>query len=317
MSGEQHTSPVPPAFLEGGLRARVIDRTTAQVHQALAAAGIPSVVLKGPAIANWLYREDEVRAYGDTDLLIPHGEWEHAGEVLTGLGFTNFMAGMAHPRMESFASDPWYRGVEDVDLHSTIYGLGVRHQAVWGVLTDDLESMTIGGAELPVLAEPARAMHIALHAAQHQDGKAILDLRKAIEQLPEAVWWKAAEVAARLNGLPAYAAGLRLDPRGLEIVDRLGLSQMRSTHTDLRASQVPLAESLNELLETPGAAAKVRFARAEVFPGPRFMRWWSPLARRSAFGLAASYVWRPVYILLRLPAAVRAVWRARVPGGSG
>lgn len=311
MPGAQPTSSVPTLFLGFGLRNLLIDRVTVDVCRALAADGIPSIILKGPAIANWLYRADEVRAYGDSDLLIPHGEWEHAGRVLEGMGFRNYLASMAHPRMESYASDPWFREGEDIDLHSTIYGVGLRPEAVWNVMSARTVPMSIGGADLPVLDEPTRAMHVALHAAQHQDGKAILDLGKAVAQLPHELWWRAADVAAGLDALPAFVAGLRLEPDGLALVQRMGLSQVRSAHTDLRAAQVPLAESLNELIETPGAAAKLRIARAELFPKPRFMRWWSPLARRGPWGVALAYVWRPIYIVLRAPAAIRAVWLAR------
>jgi hypothetical protein len=311
MPGNQPTPSVAPLFLGHGLRNLLIDRVTVDVFRALEADGIPAIILKGPAIANWLYRADEVRSYGDSDLMIPHHEWEHAGRVLTGLGFQNFLASMAHPRMESYASDPWFREGEDIDLHSTLYGIGLHPDRVWDVMSGETARMMIAGAELPVLNEPARAMHVALHAAQHQDGKAILDLTKALDQLSEETWRQASNVAAQLDALPAFVAGLRVDPRGLEIAKRMGLAQIRSTHTDLRAGQVPLAESLNELLETPGAAAKLRIARAELLPNLRFMRWWSPLARRGPVGIAAAYVWRPVYIVLRAPAAVRAVWTAR------
>jgi hypothetical protein len=171
--------------------------------------------------------------------------------------------------------------------------------------------MPLADGDVPILGEPARAMHVALHAAQHQDGKAVYDLHKAVAQVSEGVWERAAEVAARLDALPAFAAGLRLDEAGTVLLERLGLSQIRNARTELRAGQVPLAESLNELLETEGAGAKLRFAAAEIFPKPRFMRWWSPLARHGAIGIAASYVWRPIYIIVHMPAAVRAVWRAR------
>lgn len=314
MPAERPSSSVPAIFLGAGLRAMLIDRVTAEVHRALADNGIPAVVLKGPAIANWLYDRDEVRGYGDSDLLIPHAEWEHAGRVLSELGFQNFLGTMAHPRMESYASDPWFREGEDIDLHSTIYGLRARHEDVWAVLGSETEPMAIGGAQLPVLAEAPRAMHVALHAAQHQDGKAIYDLHKAVAKLDEQIWWRAAEVARRLDGLPAFVAGLRLDERGAEIVERMGLSRVRSTHTELRAGQVPLAESLNELLETPGWRAKLAFTRAEMFPRTAFMRWWSPLARRGRLGMAVAYVWRPLYIVLRAPAAIEAVWSARRAG---
>ena len=314
MSGDQTIPTVPANFMQAGMQALLIDRVTAEVHGALAAAGIPSIVLKGPAIGNWLYHRNEVRGYGDSDLLVPHDLWHDAGKVLAERGFRNFYENMAHPRMESYASDPWFRGDQDVDLHSTIYGIEAPPEAVWAVLSEDIATMEIGGEDLPVLGEPARALHVALHAAQHQDGKAVHDLEKAVARLPDEIWRLAADVAIRLEALPAFAAGLRITADGEALARRMGIEHVRSTHTDLRAGQVPLAESLNELLETPGVAAKFRVGVAEVFPKPRFMRWWMPLANRGHAGMAVAYLWRPIYILMRLPAAIRAVYRARRTG---
>jgi hypothetical protein len=307
MAGETPDTGLPGMVVEAGMRALLVDRVTVEVQRALADRGIPSVVLKGPAIAQWLYTDGEVRGYGDSDLLVPHADWTRAGEVLTELGFQNFLSVMAHPRMESIASDPWFRGEQDVDLHSTIYGLAADPAEVWEILSANTAMLPLAGAEVPVLGEPARALHLALHAAQHQDGKAVHDLRKGVAQLPESLWWEAAELAGRARGLPAFVGGLRLVEGGHDLLQRMGLSRVRSTHTELRAGQVPLAESLNELLETPGARAKLRFFRAEVFPGPVFLRWWSPLARRGRLGLALAYAWRPLYIAMHAPAAVRAV----------
>jgi hypothetical protein len=308
-------SPAHPSIsgqaVEAGLRAALIDRITVEVSEAFRARGIPSIVLKGPAIANWLYGPDELRAYGDSDLLVPQSLWTRAQHVLRDLGFVNGLEQMAHPRMESYSSDAWGRRDGDVDLHSTIYGLDADMTSVWRVLSGCTEPMRIAGVALPVLAPPARAMHLALHAAQHQDGKAIYDLEKAIAQLPEDIWWAAAEVAATLRGLPAFAAGLRLVEGGAALAERMGVARFRSPNVELRSGRVPLSESLYELLETPGLRAKMRFARAEVFPTPTFMRWWSPLARRSRAGLIAAYIWRPLYLMIRSPAAIAAVWRAR------
>src|SRR5215213_9657052 len=147
MQGEQPSPSVPAMFIGAGLRALLIDRVTVEVHRALEAGGVPSIVLKGPSIANWLYGPDEVRGYGDSDLLVPHRDWDRAGRVLESLGFQNFLASMAHPRMESYASDPWFRNGEDIDLHSTLYGIGVPPAAVWDVLCRKTVRMAIGGAE--------------------------------------------------------------------------------------------------------------------------------------------------------------------------
>jgi hypothetical protein len=46
------------------------DVATAEVVEALRAAGVRSIVLKGPSIARWLYADGQPRPYGDTDLLV-------------------------------------------------------------------------------------------------------------------------------------------------------------------------------------------------------------------------------------------------------
>src|SRR3954447_14600393 len=102
------TDPAPTASLvalaiEAGMRNLLIDRVTVEVSRELEAEGIPNLVLKGPSIAQWLYDNDEVRAYGDTDLLIPHECWSRAVEVLRRLDFTHDISSLAHPRMESYA----------------------------------------------------------------------------------------------------------------------------------------------------------------------------------------------------------------------
>jgi Uncharacterised nucleotidyltransferase len=46
-----------------------LDAVTTEVVLALREAGIPSVLLRGPAIARWLYEDPTERSYVDTDLL--------------------------------------------------------------------------------------------------------------------------------------------------------------------------------------------------------------------------------------------------------
>jgi Uncharacterised nucleotidyltransferase len=316
MSEHNPRPSVPLPLIEAGLRSLVIDRVTAEVARAFAARGIPSVVLKGPAIANWLYGPHEVRSYGDTDLLIPHALWSKAVDALAELGFEGDLEQMGeHPRMASFASHPFARRADALDLHSTIYGVGLPHEEVWGVLSRDAVPMEIGGAELDVLGAAARTVHLALHAAQHQDGKAVFDLEKAVAQLDEELWAQATEVARDLRALPAFSAGLRLVAGGSELAARLGVANVRSVHMELRAHQVPLAEGIAQIYSTPGIRAKLLLLLRELVPTPAFMRWWSPMARRGGLGLALAYRWRPIWLVAHLPRAVRTVRRARRAAG--
>jgi hypothetical protein len=292
------------------LRNLSVDEVTGEVFRALRAAGIPSLVLKGPAIASWIYDPGEVRGYGDTDLMVSVDDWDRAVRVLRRLGFAHEIEEMGHPRMESIASDPWYRGSATLDLHATLYGIGAPPREAWRVLGATAVPLRVGREELVALGPAARVLHIALHVAQHQAGKPIIDLERAVARLDEAVWQEAKDIAAQLDALPAFNNGLSRIPAGAALATRLGVAGEHSVEIDLRASQVPLAEGLYTLVRATGWRARLRAVVAELAPTAEFMRWWSPLARRGRVGLTLAYAWRPVYLLLKAPAAARTVWRA-------
>jgi hypothetical protein len=316
MSGGADAAQVRAMMLRAGFTNLLVDRVTAEVVAALDEAGVPTVVLKGPAISSWLYDAQEVRAYGDSDLLVRREDWDRAAGVLSRLGFDRDVKSLIRPTMDAFSSDPWEREGDNVDLHSTVYGLSADFATVWRVLASETETLQVGGRPVQVLGVPARTMHVALHAAQHQDGKPLHDLVRALERVPEGVWAEAASVARATGGLAAFAAGLRRTPQGEELARKLGVHAVRAAPTELRAARVPLSESMNQLLEIPGILGKLRFAFWETFPQPAFMRWWSPLARRGTAGLILAYLWRPVYLVINAPAAVRAVRRARREAGT-
>jgi hypothetical protein len=290
-----------------------LDGLTAEVVGELEAAGVPAIVLKGPAIATWLYPGHGVRAYGDADLLVPPDRWDRAAETLRRLGFIDELGPMAHPRMESITSHPWGRGNQDVDLHCTLWGIGVEPEHVWRILAERTVPLRVGGREVRVLAPAPRAMHVALHAAQHgyADGKPYRDLELALDLLSAELWAEAAEVAAELRALPGFATGLRLSPDGLALAERLGVAAEASVDSLLKVANVPLAQGFEELATTPGLRGKLSILRRELVPTAVFMRWWSPLARRGRLGLAAAYLWRPIYLALRAGPALVAWWRAR------
>ncbi len=303
------------------VRTLLIDQLTAEIAGTFAAEGIESLVLKGPALAAWFY-PDEVRPYGDSDIMVAPGDWQRAADVLERLGFSNYMQTMAHPRMESFASTAFLRdrdGAEqdNVDLHCALHGCDADPRKIWASLAASSDTQVIGGAELRIPSRTALLLHIGLHAAHHAEGKPIEDLRRAIARAEERLWRQALEIARDFDGLPVFASGLRLLPEGLELARRLGIDDARSTLHELRYQGVPTAEGIDALL-SPGVGARQRLAMVvkEFFPRPEFMRWWSPLARRGRLGLAVAYVWRPVWLIAHAPRGMIAWWRVQ-RGSSG
>jgi hypothetical protein len=286
-----------------------VDAQTAAVTRELEAAGVRSILLKGPAIAEWLWKGRGIRAYADTDLLIAPQDWQRTLELLRALGFQDENSG-GHPRMESHHSYPLARGHENVDLHTTLWGIRAQPETVWRVLSADTEQMRVGGHTVEVLGQGARALHVTLHAAQHGPlaRKPMGDLALALDILPEEVWRDALRVAIEVDAADVFATALKHTPQGTALAHRLGVADRDSIDALIRLSQVPLTEGFQELATTPGLRPKLVLLRKELAPSPEFMRWWSPLARRGRLGLALAFVWRPLWFMWRsLPAYL--TWR--------
>jgi len=289
----------------------LIDRLTAEVAGLFAEAGIECMLIKGPVIAEWLY-EDGLRGYLDSDLLVARSDWDGAVALLEHHGFSDYLGPMAHPRMESLASTAFVRGTQAVDLHCTLAGLEVAPEMIWGTLWQNADRKEVGGRVMTVPGRPAILMHLALHAAHHGHLKPLEDLRRGIEAADVEDWRAAAMLAEELGGLAAFASGLRLVPEGRTLVRTLGVEDVGSVHFDLRASSVPTAEALNELLG-PGLTVTQRaeVALRELFPKPGFMWWWTPLARRGRRGLLVSYPLRWAWLAVKVPGGLLELRRAR------
>jgi Uncharacterised nucleotidyltransferase len=288
-------------------RRLVLESAAVEVYDALAAAGVRSIVLKGPAVARWLYEDDPTRSYVDVDLLVSPASLRAAGSTLRRLRFRR-AHGSAHAEVWGRSSD----GVV-IDLHSSLVGVAPG-LAAWDTLAEATERLDVGGGTLDVLTGPAKALHVVLHAAQHgiRDERTVADLERALTRVEEREWDEAAALARRLGAEGAFAAGLRLTPGGREQAARLGLPEAHSLETAVRAAGAPPGVlGLYRFAKTPGMRARARLLRDEVFPAPGFLRAVSPLARRGRLGLALAYAWRPLWLASRLWPAVRTWRRAR------
>jgi Uncharacterised nucleotidyltransferase len=279
---------------------------TAEVFAALHAAGVPAIVLKGASVARWLY-DDTPRYSSDVDLVVAPASLEAAEAVLRSLAFQP-SHGDEHAR-------DWARERDGmvVDLHETIVGVHVDPEVLWAELTSESERMELAGEEIAVLNPPARALHLALHAAQHGVGvsTALEDLERALARLAAERWGEAAGLAERLRAVPAFAAGLRLVPAGRAVADRLGLPVEISPEIALRTrTPPPVALGLYELATAQGFRAKARLLARELAPPAAFMRGRFGFARTRA-GLVAAYAWRPLWLAWHAAPALRAWQRAR------
>jgi hypothetical protein len=287
-----------------------VDAVTAEVTQALGEAGVPSLLLKGPSIAEWLF-EDGSRSYTDSDLLVDPARIDEARVVLERLGFTPAFGGLAHPGMNSPPSAPWVRGPFSVDLHETLPGARAARNRVWDLLSWESVELEVGGRPVRALSERARLVHIALHAAHHGPGVAqpLRDLEQALKRVGAVGWSRASELSHDMGAAEAFMNGLSLSEGGRRLADELDMELAPSTAWILHtAGGAPVAEGLERLRTAQGVKQRAQILAHELVPSPDFMRWWSPLARRSRRGLAAAYLWRIIYLASRAPGGVR-VWR--------
>jgi len=289
-----------------------VDAVTAEVVSALADDGVDSLLLKGPSVADWLY-DDDSRTYVDSDLLVAPDRMAAARATLERLGFRQQFGSLPHPGMEAPPSAPWQRDAFQVDLHERLEGAMADRGRLWGVLWAGRTQLVVGGRSVAALGKSARLVHLALHAAHHgqRAEKPLRDLSRALERVGDSGWAAAAEVADAIGASSAFAAGLDLLPEGRALLDRLGMGIPSSPTWFLAPDETPVAAGIERVRQAPGFGTKAAIVRHEAFPSAEFMRWWTPLARRSRIGLLAAYPWRWAYLVRHLPAALAAGRRAR------
>jgi hypothetical protein len=289
----------------------VHDTCAAEVVASLRAAGVRSVLLKGTSVIPWIYGVGSTRYSRDVDILVAPRDADLAASVLIAHGFET-----QDPDRHDRHATEWLRRspVAAVDLHVALPGVGLSPGEAWTVLAGSVERVTVQpGVEAEVLDPPGRALHLALHAAQHPAFiQSLQDLQQALKTLPPSLWDDAATLAARIDALPAFGAGLRLTPLGLAVAERLGVPSWLPPRVALRLSAAPPASlALDHALATKGVHRKARFLLGRLFPSPAAMRARSRLARRGRGGLLIAYLGRVAWLLACLPAASRAVLEAR------
>ena len=289
-----------------------VDATTAEVIRELRADGVSPILLKGPTVSRWLYARVGDRLYTDTDLLVAPQDLAALEVTLRRLGFAPGKTGwLAH-------SQEWRRRRELVDIHRTLFGVGVENSEAWTLLSQDPETIEVGGIEVRALRKAARAFHLAIHAAQHDSSfpKPLEDLRRALNSVPSQTWSEAADLARRLAAQGTFAAGLRRVGAAAVLVE-MGLDGTRSPPVAILIANEspPTALGLSHLAAATSTKGRVRVLAQALAPRPEYLRSQSSLARRGRRGLGAAYPVRLVRLVWHLPRGLSALRRANEGSG--
>lgn len=294
-----------------------VDAVVGQVVLALREQGVRALLLKGASVVRWLHDDGGVRPYRDVDLLVAPTSLARAGDVLRRLGYAPRFSDDA-PGVDSGHAHEWDQaGWPTVDLHYTLEGVRVSPARCWAVLSARTRPLTVGGTEVEVLEIPALACNLALHAADSGgdggDGpagrkrqKALDDLSRAVDRLGSAGWTEALAIAEELEATAAFGVGMRLDQRGGELADELGIPTNLTVELVLRASsESVLALPFDRLAAAVGARAKGQIVIEELVPsGPFLRRWWPPAGRGRRW-LVVGYLYRFVWVTAHAP---RGLW---------
>ncbi|MGH2873674.1 MAG: nucleotidyltransferase family protein [Solirubrobacteraceae bacterium] len=290
-----------------------IDAAAAEASAALAAAGVDSRLLKGAAVAQWLYAASGGRGYSDCDLLVAPGDVPAAQRVLSSLGYAPDFDDSAMPVWWQEHGRAWCRSADAVtiDLHRLLPGVRVDAESAWRLLSADPAPVLAGGRLLPALGLPARLLHVVLHAAQHgsPSGTPIADLERAMAQLDPDAWRAAAALARAVDATDAFAAGLGLASGGSELARSLGIPPASSVEALLRAgSAVPGALAFEQFARADGMRARASIVFRKLVPPPEYVRYWSRQPGGGRSELLKAYLRRPLWVARQALGGLRA-WR--------
>jgi len=318
MLSAMHRSGVERDTLLAAARTLLLDRCAVEAVAALDASGVRTIVLKGPAVAGWLYGDGTFRGYKDCDLLVSPADLPAAGAVLSRLGYRTYRRIRGD---RPSAGQPWRRDPEGavIDLHHSLWGIAARPDEAWQMLSVRTERLALAGATVEILSAPARTLNLSLHAVAHRGaGVPLEDLRRGLDLVAEPTWREAAGLAARLGATAPFAAGLWLLPAGRALAARLELPEVSTVEVEIRLLGAP-STSLGWwwFRRQPGIGAKAGYLLRKLVPPPSYMPLWWPPAGRGKGWLALAYAGRPFWLVLHAPralASLRAAERAAAKG---
>ena len=297
--------------LAGRIRMSRLDAAGAEAIKQMWDVGIPSILLRGPAIVRLLYGPSESRVYSDCDILVPEARHAEAEGILETCGYSPILRRDAL-RDQAWHALTWRRDSDwaTIDLHRSLIGAKALPSLVWEVLNEHSSTVETGGGRVRMPDAPGVALIVALHVAGHGPrwSKPHQDLARAIARFSRDEWEQAARMARKMQAAGAMRAGLSLVGGGESLALALHLDEP-STETMLRASSPDgLVLNLHAIWTARGIARKAKLLGRAVFPTRTRMESRYPLARRGHVGLAIAYTGRLFVLMGRLPENLR-LWR--------
>jgi hypothetical protein len=282
----------------------------ARVGEALSRTGAPLLLLKGAALAETLYDDPAQRLIGDIDLAVPRPDVAACRVALMELGYVPSQVEtqpgdlLAHSNQELFIPPDPYRAPLELHWHilDVPYYLGrVPMEWFW----ENSETQTIAGRPFRALSPEANLIYLPAHLALHHRFHglhSLLDLALLIVRNRDRLDWDRIAATAQsfellmalrstLDRLADCWPSLPLDAQHRQ------LQAVKASRADERLFRLITGEERNPnlyvyttLVSMPDFAARARFAWANLFPQPAYMK--ARYGVRAGWQLPYWYVYR-------------------------
>lgn len=287
-----------------------LDTMAARVCLRLYSEKIETILLRGPALTEWLYGNTSGRTSTDVDLLVHPDCIPRAEAVIAQLGY-RLSVETTPGTMPNHATN-WRRpDAVTIDLHWTIGGARAKPAHVWDVMRAHTQLRQICDTAVLVPAPEARPFLIALHAGQHgrHSDRTLRDLDRTLVLVGLKDWRIARDLAYELDAVELFSSGLRMSRTGSQVARALRLPTEMSTETALLSSKpLPTSTGFAWLARVDGLPARLRLLLYKVVPPIAFVRDWHPIARRGRIGLGLAYLYRLLWLTWWAPRGYFA-WR--------
>jgi hypothetical protein len=183
----------------------------------LHAAGIPTVVHKGPVVAQMAYGDPGLRPYGDLDLLIPGASLNDAVAAVTPLGYEPLW--QVTDRQRGLLARHGYHfnlvhqeGHRYLELHwrpiDPCFAFALPEREMWNRRCE----IDLGPYPVSALCPEDQLLYLCAHGTKHfwTDLKLICDVAELVRRQPNLDWSAVVERATSLRAERILFLGLRL-----------------------------------------------------------------------------------------------------------
>ena len=200
---------------ERAARAFALSRTlqVVDLSRAFAEAGIPAIVLKGPALAIQAYGDYSRRTFVDIDFLVPRNDLPRAKKLVIERGYT--------PKFSEEMADRLVRGQHalefsgpgpNIEVHWSLLSRHLRFDLGPDELWKDACRLECAGAEIDALAPHHLFIYLCAHGAKHgwMKFRWVCDVAQLGRRLTPAEREGVIDLASRTNSKRIVALALRL-----------------------------------------------------------------------------------------------------------